>query len=642
MITTDRTPRSAETASELLSEVPGVSVNRLGGLGSSATLSIRGSTADQVGIYLDGIPLNTAVGGGVDLALLPLGSVDRMEIYRGMSPIGFGGSAIGGIVSLNTRVPTADGLDAEVGGGSFGTLFTSGEGRAVYGSTAGLIGFNFLRTEGDFTFVHPQNYQLTDESGANDIVLTQHNNDLRQLGGVARAVHRFSRQRRLMGSVWLLGRDQGLPGDATNRDENTLPPNARLITRRIIGALRYDSRGDLGAHSRLSAQLWAVGAEQRLLDEEGHIGLRQKTRDRTLRTGATAWASTLAFGWVRLKGTLEGRYERFFPRNELDPDSTGNESDPDPSGPASDRVLGSLGLEAQVPVKALALTLQPSFRLEVARDRIHHRDLFGRSALDAETVEHVFPAARLALVQRPASWLALKGNVGRYARLPSLREHFGNTGMYLGNTRLKPEKGLNADLGATFSMAWRHILSLDIEVAGFAAWMEDLIFLVKGGQQTKSKNSSSARILGVEAALRARVLRRGHLLAQATWTDAADTGDISGWSGNQLPLRPRYRLYVRPELRSMPIFGPVSLGAYLDFQHMAGNFLGLANLQKRPSRTLVGAGLHLDIAGTGLRLVASARNLTAAQVVDFVGYPQPGRSFYLTLKWSTDRIEGDS
>ncbi len=106
MITASRTPRSAEDLPQLLSELPGVSVTRLGGLGSMATLSLRGSSANQVEVYFDGVPLSAGLGGGVDIGLIPVVDLESIEVYRGMSPIGFGTSAMGGIVSLSSATAT--------------------------------------------------------------------------------------------------------------------------------------------------------------------------------------------------------------------------------------------------------------------------------------------------------------------------------------------------------------------------------------------------------------------------------------------------------------------------------------------------------------------------------------------------------
>ena len=53
----------------------------------STTITLRGSNPDQVRIYVDGVPLNIAAGGGVDISTLPIGDVERVEVYRGSSPL---------------------------------------------------------------------------------------------------------------------------------------------------------------------------------------------------------------------------------------------------------------------------------------------------------------------------------------------------------------------------------------------------------------------------------------------------------------------------------------------------------------------------------------------------------------------------
>ena len=72
------------------------------GLGSYSTLSIRGSNANQVRIYVDGVPLNNAQGGEVNLSDLSFDNLEKIEIYKSGSSPGFSGSAIGGTVNLVT------------------------------------------------------------------------------------------------------------------------------------------------------------------------------------------------------------------------------------------------------------------------------------------------------------------------------------------------------------------------------------------------------------------------------------------------------------------------------------------------------------------------------------------------------------
>jgi iron complex outermembrane receptor protein len=86
----------------VLSQMVGVKVRQYGGLGDFATVSIRGSSASHVKVYLDGIPMNDAYTGVTNLADLPLGGVQRLEVYRGFAPPHLGSGAIGGAVNLVT------------------------------------------------------------------------------------------------------------------------------------------------------------------------------------------------------------------------------------------------------------------------------------------------------------------------------------------------------------------------------------------------------------------------------------------------------------------------------------------------------------------------------------------------------------
>ena len=89
--------------SEVLEKETGVRIKRYGGLGSYSTLSIRGSNANQVKIYIDGIPLNNSEGGEVNLSDLSFDNLERIEIHKsGMTP-GLSSSAIGGSINLITN-----------------------------------------------------------------------------------------------------------------------------------------------------------------------------------------------------------------------------------------------------------------------------------------------------------------------------------------------------------------------------------------------------------------------------------------------------------------------------------------------------------------------------------------------------------
>ena len=67
---------------ELLERVAGVQIRRFGGDGQPAEISIRGSTAAQVVVQLDGVTLNSAQSGGVDLSTIPLSACSNASKCR--------------------------------------------------------------------------------------------------------------------------------------------------------------------------------------------------------------------------------------------------------------------------------------------------------------------------------------------------------------------------------------------------------------------------------------------------------------------------------------------------------------------------------------------------------------------------------
>ena len=92
-------PQSADLT-QLIDSASGTTIVQLGGLGDFAGLSIRGSSLQQVEVFLDGIPLNPDGASTVNLAELPLWAFQRIEIYRSLPPLWMGSAAMGGAVNL--------------------------------------------------------------------------------------------------------------------------------------------------------------------------------------------------------------------------------------------------------------------------------------------------------------------------------------------------------------------------------------------------------------------------------------------------------------------------------------------------------------------------------------------------------------
>ncbi len=88
---------------DVLRQVPGVEVNQSGAPGAETDISIRGSSAAQTLILIDGVDVDSGATGGFDLANLTSDDLDRVEVVRGAGGSLYGSSAIGGVVNFITR-----------------------------------------------------------------------------------------------------------------------------------------------------------------------------------------------------------------------------------------------------------------------------------------------------------------------------------------------------------------------------------------------------------------------------------------------------------------------------------------------------------------------------------------------------------
>ena len=141
-----------KTLSDLLVTVPGVHVREVNGKGQYTTVTVRGSTAAQVGIFIDGVLANLGGDSAVDLSTIPIQNVERIEVYRGYVPSRFGGTFIGGVINIVTKRPTKADVSLEVGRSSYGGRKGSLEMTAPLGSGSLMLGVNYDSSDGDFKY----------------------------------------------------------------------------------------------------------------------------------------------------------------------------------------------------------------------------------------------------------------------------------------------------------------------------------------------------------------------------------------------------------------------------------------------------------------------------------------------------------
>jgi vitamin B12 transporter len=127
---------------DLLQDLPGIAVSRAGGFGGQTQVRVRGSEANHVLVFIDGVQANDLTASD-EFAFEQLTSwdIERIEVVRGPQSALWGSDAMAGVINITTRRSQDArqiGAFAEVG--SFGTSF--------YGAH---LGSNFERGTVDFS-----------------------------------------------------------------------------------------------------------------------------------------------------------------------------------------------------------------------------------------------------------------------------------------------------------------------------------------------------------------------------------------------------------------------------------------------------------------------------------------------------------
>ncbi len=553
-----------------LDSQPGLTVNRLGGLGMFSTVSIRGSTPEQVLVALDGIPLNPADGAPVDLSSLPLGPLNSIDLYRGRSPWSLGMTGLGGAIVLHSRTPDSLTADAELTLGAFETFGLRGFVGDEVDDLELSLAVDGLHTRSNFRFTNDGGTAWTTDD---DVSQTRTNAAADQLSVLGRAALHLGDARLTLVDLYTLT-TRGLPSlGVTPTRESSIDLHRNVV------ALRLDVPGRL----RIAATGWLAYATTTVYDPLGEIGLGSGTRETT---------STVPGVAVSLQ----------YPTTTLTP-----------SLHLSWRHESTTALARHVAALAAEARWRPS-RFELAAGIRGELSTDSSLGLYFEAT-HRFDHLRLTFGAR------------RSPRLPSLFELHGDSGLVLGNPDLSPESATTLELG----VRWDPSPRFGLGAFAYATWADDLIQFIQNAQGvTRFENLATARILGVELQLEATLTSDLHLRSSVTFMDARDTSDIAARTGKRLPLRPAFATSHRLELRHPdPTLGG-ALGAYLEADVVAGNHLDFANLVAIPVRTLIGAGLFLRT--DRFEVLLSVSNLLDDRVQDFAGYPLPGITTMLSLR----------
>lgn len=600
VIDMDRYQGEAKTVDDLLSQAVGVQVRRFGGPGQPSEVSIRGSTASQVVILLDGIRLDSAQTGVVDLSTIPASLIERIEVSRGGGSVQQGTGAMGGVINFVTRRPGAEPRTTLTGTlASFGT----GEGSALhakrYGDWEVTGAYEGFTTRGDWEFQRPVTKIGNTIVVPNPPALTRINNRSEYQTGLVRIGRDLGEKLHVSLQDDGLFDSRGTPGlDSGGGAYGGQQPNAHQRTTRNVADLSLDGSALTPLAVDASAHLYSL--YQRL-----HFKNPTPTFGPPIDTVQTNQTLGGRFGVERglsLLGT-EHRATLSFEgyQDSLDAPAYDNPS----------RLTFDVWLQDDARLFGDWLRLVPGVRYD-----------------DTEGFGSRF-VPRIGAVVEPWSWLRVKANLERAYRVPSFDElYFPDEGFVRGNPGLVPEEAVAWDAGLALAFAGPWPLDrVSVEAAYFDSDIDNsIVFVLVSPFTVAPVNTGPAFSRGVEVSASVGLFEWVVLSTNYTHLDARYQGTdtpLPGRSPNELSGR----VQLGPPSGLFKVFADALYTDVIPVSESGRTIL--------PARTTYDAGIVVDLVQLpvvgeriplrSLLLSFIASNLTDVSVRDAQFFPQPGR-----------------
>lgn len=497
VITEEEIKARAQTyVKDYLETLPGVNFSQAGGPGGTSTISLRGTSGGYVKVLVDGIdvsdPSNTVTSAHFEHLLV--GDVARIEVLKGSQSGLYGGDAVGGVITIETKAARKLGF-SQSGGAEYGAYNTW---RGAY--TAGYLAENGSNISLSVQGVNTDGFSAaaagTEDDGYRNLTFS-------------------------------------------GRGEYYLSPSAKIFFAARSMRARYDFDGfdavgpadAINNNARVTQHAGRVGTEFKLLDG----AFTNTLAIQGMRIERDIFEAGVPPGWFdgdRIKGEYKGVL-RFNESLSLlagaDWEQTGVRTN-NLAGRNTADVTGAYAQLMLEPIAGLVLT---------AGGRIDEHSAFGNFNTYRLTGAYLVPGTETKF----------RGSIGTGFRAPSLDELYGSYGFApdYGNPDLLPEESESWDAGieqgfqnGRFKVGATYF---EIDTLNLITFQGTTCF-TPGGLCLKNVPGITHRN-GVELSAAAQISRAITITAGYTYTDT-ETAD-----GARLVRVPRHALALGFDLKPM-------------------------------------------------------------------------------------------
>jgi iron complex outermembrane receptor protein len=548
------------------------------GLGGSATSSFRGTSAGHTQITWNGININDPMLGQSDFSILPSGMIDNIMISFGGASMDLGNGAIGGIINLENE-PSWRGK----------TLFEIASGAGSFGRFNGLVRVN---TGGDHFRSVTKAYlnasrndfpYLNTETVPEPVWEDRINNQMLQKSFMQELYFRKSKNL-LSARFWYNSATRDLPGSTFYGYAGEKQSDEAL---RSLVNYNFVNR----KQEYFTTIAW-ISTKLNYLSELYSIDSKNKANTLVLKQGIT----TPLGQFTHLKIVLSDEFN----------------------------VVESNNYNESIKHNNASVTLSA----ERKKGRRIGAVILLRETLDNNSLLIPDFSAGLELRLINGEEHYLKWNIARNSKIPSLNDRYWNPG---GNPYLKNEYAYSYELGYKMDQKISSALKIGTEVNLFTNFIRDMIQWHQGESSFWiADNINNVNTSGLESSIFVRYSAGSFVMNFTSgYSYVRAVSKESEIPGKQLIYIPKNQANGSLQIGYKNLYTTW----LTDFTGRA--FINTDNYDNLPGYTInnVTGGIKMDLSKSVLDFSFKIENLFNINYQTIEYYPQPGRSFFMTLSF---------
>ena len=468
-----------QNLSSFLQQQNGLQVQQAGGLGNPALISIRGASASQTTLLINGITSNNSQYGGYDLNTIPLNQIERIEISRSGSSFDLADQAIGGTINIITR-ENSNTKNISMNLGSEKTLAASLSSTLSKGLS---IQFDHEQSANDYDYPVPSPIS---DSTERDQIQSLENAEFNRTS--VQLVQSF---KEISARIRFNKQKKNMPDYFRNDPKNNASLKQKDATFSLQG--KHKLTHENFRNSFISEHNWKVfqqNTNEHYQDSLGVIGLG-KDNDKFEQTRAEAqWQSKLLLQQWQFQTQISA-YEESYSSQYLDDDDSYLCTTPQGN---CDQLAYQHGTQFLLGARWANQKQDQQITTDVYQSRTSSYNRKRSTVADSEETNDSFIGYNIKYSlfgDNNETHFSIKNS----NRQPSLYQLFGDRGLLLGNPDLLDETSINYSIDHIYRINKRHNMNSAI----FYRQLENAIVPVYDSRGIgRYENSKDAYLTGIE------------------------------------------------------------------------------------------------------------------------------------------------